>query len=67
MLSEADLVVTARLDQGDRRLVGVARCVTDFAWCCYVSELAVAASAQGRGIGKRLLDETRAKSGRRSA
>jgi ribosomal protein S18 acetylase RimI-like enzyme len=40
-------------------LVGVARCVTDFVWCCYLSELAVSASAQGLGIGKGLLEEAR--------
>jgi ribosomal protein S18 acetylase RimI-like enzyme len=59
MLSEADLILTARLEQPGRPLVGVARGVTDFAWCCYLSELAVAASAQGLGIGKGLLDEAR--------
>jgi ribosomal protein S18 acetylase RimI-like enzyme len=37
----------------------VARCITDFAWCCYLSELAVSASAQGLGVGKRLLEEAR--------
>jgi hypothetical protein len=30
MLSAADLVVTARLDEPERGLVGVARCITDF-------------------------------------
>ncbi len=59
MLSGANLVVTARFDEADPPLVGVARCITDFSWCCYVPELAVAASAQGYGIGKGLLEETR--------
>ena len=59
MLSQAGLTVTARLDQPGRPLVGVARCITDFSWCCYLSELAVSASAQGMGVGKGLLDETR--------
>lgn len=59
MLSAANLIVTARLDQADATLVGLARCVTDFAWCCYLSELAVSASAQGLGIGKGLLDTVR--------
>jgi GNAT superfamily N-acetyltransferase len=59
MLSAADLILTARLVQPGRPLVGIARCITDFAWCCYLSELAVAASAQGLGIGKGLLDEVR--------
>jgi hypothetical protein len=31
MLSSADLILTARLDQPDSPLLGVARCVTDFA------------------------------------
>lgn len=59
MLSAADLILTARLDQPDRLLVGVARCVTDFSWCCYLSELAVSASTQGLSIGKGLLNEAR--------
>jgi ribosomal protein S18 acetylase RimI-like enzyme len=59
MLAGANLVVTARLDKPSRTLVGVARCITDFAWNCYLSELAVSATAQGLGIGKGLIDETR--------
>jgi ribosomal protein S18 acetylase RimI-like enzyme len=59
MLSSANLIMTARLDQPGRPLVGVARCVTDFSWCCYLSELAVSPAAQGLGIGKGLLEEVR--------
>lgn len=59
MLASADLLVTARLVQPDRQLVGIARSISDFSWCAYLSELAVAASAQGLGIGKGLLSETR--------
>ncbi|TIV51767.1 MAG: GNAT family N-acetyltransferase [Mesorhizobium sp.] len=57
MLGNANLVLTARLDIGGKPLVGVARGVTDFSWVCYISELAVSASAQGLGIGKGLMDE----------
>jgi ribosomal protein S18 acetylase RimI-like enzyme len=59
MLSAADLIVTARLEQPDKTLVGVARGVTDFVWCCYLSEVAVSASAQGLGVGRGILDEAR--------
>lgn len=60
MLSNADLVVTAR--DGDR-LVGISRAVTDFSWCCYLSDLAVDVEYQRRGIGKRLIEETHAAAG----
>jgi predicted N-acetyltransferase YhbS len=55
MLREADLVVTARLDG---RLVGVSRAITDFSYCCYLSDLAVDAACQRQGIGRRLIEET---------
>ncbi len=55
MLRQADLIVTAR---DDGILVGVSRAITDFAYCCYLSDLAVAASHQHQGIGKRLIAET---------
>lgn len=56
MLSGADLIVTAR--DGDT-LVGVARSITDGAYCLYCSDLAVDTAYQGHGIGKALLAETR--------
>lgn len=63
MLSAANLVVTARLDAADGPLVGVARCLTDYAWCCYLSDLAVVKAAQGLHIGRGLLDEVRRRLG----
>ncbi|QWF18303.1 GNAT family N-acetyltransferase [Lysobacter capsici] len=59
MLDHANLIVTARREHAHGELIGVARCFTDFSWSCYLSELAVSPSAQGLGIGKGLLDETR--------
>lgn len=47
---------------GDR-LVGVSRALTDFSYCCYVSDLAVDRAYQGRGIGRALLARTRAAAG----
>ena len=60
MLRNADVIVTAR--EGGK-LIGVARAITDFAFCCYLSELAVDARYQQLGIGKRLIAETRAAAG----
>ena len=60
MLRNADVVATAR-DAG--RLVGVSRAVTDFAYCCYLSDLAVDQAWQRKGIGQRLIAETRAAAG----
>ena len=55
MLAHADLIVTARFAA---RLVGVARSVTDFHYCCYLSDLAVDDRHQRHGIGTRLIRET---------
>lgn len=55
MLRQADLIVTAR-DAG--RLVGLSRAITDFSYCCYLSDLAVDRDYQHQGIGKRLIEET---------
>ncbi|HEV7138998.1 MAG TPA: GNAT family N-acetyltransferase [Steroidobacteraceae bacterium] len=55
MLRQADVIATAR---DGRRLVGVSRAVTDFSYCCYLSDLAVDAAYQRQGIGKRLIAET---------
>jgi len=52
MVANATLIVTAR-DGG--KLVGVARSVTDFTYCCYLSDLAVAKSHQHQGIGTGLI------------
>ncbi|EKO3555014.1 GNAT family N-acetyltransferase [Vibrio fluvialis] len=55
MLNHGDLLVTAWM--GDR-LVGVARSVTDFCYCCYLSDLAVSEQVQAQGIGKGLIRHT---------
>jgi ribosomal protein S18 acetylase RimI-like enzyme len=60
MLRNADLVVTAR---DGKRLVGVSRAITDFAYCCYLSDLAVDEAYQRQGIGRRLIEKTRKAAG----
>lgn len=57
MLAHANLVVAARDDT--RHLIGVARSLTDFAYCCYLSDLCVDEAWQGRGIGRALVAETK--------
>ena len=55
MLRNADVIATAR---DGTRLVGVSRAITDFAYSCYLSDVAVDVAYQHRGIGKRLIEET---------
>ncbi len=60
MLLNANLVVTAW--DGDL-MVGIARSVTDFVYCTYLSDLAVRESHQRQGIGRELVERTRAAGG----
>ena len=55
MLDHANLTVTAWLEN---KLVGIARSVTDFHFCCYLSDLAVSEHIQASGIGKELIRRT---------
>jgi predicted N-acetyltransferase YhbS len=55
MLKNADVIVTARLDG---LLVGASRAVTDFAYCTYLSDLAVDEKHQRQGIGRELIRRT---------
>jgi ribosomal protein S18 acetylase RimI-like enzyme len=54
MLDNANLLVTAW--DGDK-LVGIARALTDFSFCCYLSDLAVDKQYQHQGIGHELVTE----------
>ena len=60
MFDNSNLIYTARIEG---RLVGVARSVTDFVYCCYLSDLAVSMDHQKRGIGKELVRLTKEKVG----
>jgi predicted N-acetyltransferase YhbS len=55
MLKNADVIVTARVDG---LLVGVSRALTDFAFCTYLSDLAVDERHQRQGIGRELIRRT---------
>lgn len=52
MLEHADLLVTAWHGEA---LIGVARALTDWRYCCYLSDLAVTPSHQRQGIGRALI------------
>jgi len=58
MLADADLLISA---WDDGRLVGVARSVTDFSYCCYLSDLAVDQTCQRHGVGVELIRQTRSR------
>lgn len=60
MLSQADVIITARFSG---RLVGVARSLTDFCFCTYLSDLAVDEEFQGQGIGYELMRQTHSAAG----
>jgi predicted N-acetyltransferase YhbS len=56
MLRHANLIVTAR-ENG--KLVGVGRSLSDFAFCTYMSDLAVDETYQKKGIGKEIIRQTK--------
>lgn len=56
MLLHGNLIITAR-DNG--QLVGIARSLTDYLYCTYLSDLAVDMAYQKRGIGKELIRQTK--------
>lgn len=60
MLRNANLVVTA---WDGELLVGISRALSDFSFVTYLSDLAVRASHQRRGIGKELMRRTQAAGG----
>jgi GNAT superfamily N-acetyltransferase len=56
MLKNANLTLTA---WSGKRLVGIARTLTDFTYVAYLADLAVDVEFQKQGIGKQLIEETR--------
>lgn len=61
MLENSNLVVTAR--GADRTLIGVSRCLTDYAYVCYCSDLAVDRKWQRQGVGRELIRRSREAAG----
>ncbi len=61
MIAAANIVVTA---WSRSRLVGISRALSDVAWSTYLSDLAVDAAYQRRGIGRELVRRTQELGGR---
>jgi predicted N-acetyltransferase YhbS len=55
MLENADVILTARMGA---QLVGASRAISDFAFCTYLSDLAVDQQFQRQGIGRELIRRT---------
>lgn len=60
MYDSSNLIVTA---WDNDILVGVSRSITDWAWSCYLADLAIHPDYQKGGIGKKLIDLTKEKVG----
>ena len=56
MYANSNLIVTA-WDQD--KLVGISRSLTDFCYCCYLSDLAVRDEYKYKGIGKKIIEITK--------
>lgn len=60
MYENSNLVFTA---WDNDKLVGISRALTDFCYCCYLSDLAVKEDYKNRSIGKKLIELTKEKIG----
>ena len=63
MFDNSNLIVTA---WDNDLLVGVSRSITDWAWACYLSDLAVRQEYKKEGIGRQLINLTKEKVGDQS-
>lgn len=56
MINNSDILITAWEDE---KIIGMARAVTDYSYCCYLSDLAVDKDYQKSGIGQHLINRVR--------
>jgi predicted N-acetyltransferase YhbS len=60
MLKHSNLIISA---WDGERLIGVCRALTDFSYCCFLSDLAVDRAYQHRGIGREMIVRLRGEIG----
>lgn len=63
MYENSNLIITA---WDNDLLVGVSRSITDWAWSCYLADLAVRQGYKKSGIGKKLIELTKKEVGEQS-
>ncbi|SFC25505.1 Acetyltransferase (GNAT) domain-containing protein [Bacillus sp. OV322] len=64
MIDHADILITA---WDGNHLAGIARAITDFSYCCYLSDLAVDKHYQKSGIGRELTRLVQEQAGKETA
>lgn len=64
MYANSNLIISA---WNKSKLVGISRSLTDFCYCCYLSDLAIHKDYQKLGIGKKLIAITKEKIGLKTA
>jgi len=61
MFAHANLIVSA---WSHDRLIGIARSLCDFTYCCYLSDICVDKEFRNLNIGKKLIEITKEKAGK---
>lgn len=62
MFRNADIIATA---WDEDKLIGLARSISDFCYCCYLSDLCVRNEYKRKGIGKELVNLTKQTAGQK--
>jgi GNAT superfamily N-acetyltransferase len=60
MFKNSNIVITA---WENRKLIGLSRALSDFSYCCYLSDLCVRDEYKRQGIGQTLVELTKEKAG----
>lgn len=61
MINNADILLSVWFGN---RMIGVARALTDWSFCCYLSDLAVDKEFQNSGVGRKLITKVQEEIGK---